>query len=57
MTLDNSAVILSESVPAILDLEGCQDLQKMSAGDYAFPSHSDLGVNISNIQAVKKSYV
>jgi hypothetical protein len=57
MTLDNSVVISSESVLVILDRESCRDLQKISAGDYVFPSYSDLSQNISNIQAVKKAFI
>jgi laccase len=43
---DNSAVISCESILAMLDHEGCQDLSRLSSHDYVFPLHSDLSQNI-----------
>lgn len=57
MTSDNSAVISCESVLAILDHEGCQHLSRLSSGGYVFLAYSDLGLNILNIQVVKKAFV
>lgn len=54
---DNSAVVSCESVLAILDREGCQDLHKLASADYVFPEYLELEVNVAKIQAVKKSFV
>ncbi|RLM56270.1 hypothetical protein C2845_PM10G10230 [Panicum miliaceum] len=54
MASDNSAVISCESILAILDHEGCEDLSRLSSSDYIFPAYSDLDPNISKIQMVKR---
>ncbi|RLN41417.1 uncharacterized protein C2845_PM01G31400 [Panicum miliaceum] len=56
-TTDNAAIVSCESILAILDHEGCQDLSRLGSRDFVYPSHSELGRNLENIQAVKKSFV
>jgi len=46
-----------DSVTAILACEGCQELEKIAARDYAFPEHSELEEDIAKVQAVKKSFL
>ena len=53
---DNTAVIASESVMAILAHEGCLELERIAVRDYAFPDHSELEDEIAKVQAVKKSF-
>ncbi|RLM85368.1 Clathrin heavy chain 2 -like protein [Panicum miliaceum] len=55
-TADNAAVVSCESILAILDHDGCQDLSKLGSRDL-YPLHSELGRNFENIQVVKKSFV
>jgi hypothetical protein len=57
MASDNSVVIYCESILTILDRQDCQDLNRLSSRDYIFPTYSDLGQNISKIQAVKKAFI
>jgi hypothetical protein len=57
MASDNSAVISCESILAILDRKGCQDLSRLSSSDYVFPAHTDLQRNILKVQAVKRAFV
>jgi len=54
---DNTAIMASESVMAILAREGCMELERIAARDYAFPGHSELEGEIAKVQAVKKSFL
>ena len=54
---DNTAVMASESVMAILAHEGCMELERIATRDYAFPGHSELEDEIAKVQAVKKSFL
>lgn len=54
---DNSAVITCTSVLAILDREGCRDIEKLCSKDYAYPTYNELGSNIANVQAAKKMFL
>ena len=46
MTSDNSAVVSCKSILALLDREGCQDLQKIGSHDF-FSEYSELESNIA----------
>ena len=50
---DNTAVMARESVMAILAREGCLELERIAARDYAFPDHSELEDEIAKVQAVE----
>ena len=54
---DNTTVMACDSVMAILAREGCQELEKIAARNYAFPEHSELEEDIAKVQAVKKSFL
>ena len=54
---DNTAVMASESVMAILAREGCLVLERIAAQDYAFTDHSKLEDEIAKVQAVKKYFL
>ena len=54
---DNTAVMACESVMAILAREGCQELERIAARDYAFPDHAELEDEIAKVQAIKKYFL
>ena len=54
---DNTVVMARESVMAILSREGCLELERIAAWDYAFLDHSELEDEIAKVRAVKKSFL
>ena len=54
---DNSAVISCENAFALLEHEGCQDLDKNAAPGYQLPEPSELEACTGRIQSVKRTFL
>jgi len=54
---DNSAVISCENAFALLEHEGCQDLDKNAAPGYQLPEPSELEACTGRIQSMKRTFL
>ena len=57
LTSDNSAVVACKNAFALLEHEGCQDLQKLTAHEYRLPEPSEMEASIANVQTVKRAFL
>jgi len=54
---DNSAALACESILGLLDQEGCQDIEKLGAKEFKYPTYSDLKKNLVDVQSAKKMFL
>jgi len=54
---DNSAALACESILGLLDQEGCQDIEKLGAKEFKYPTYSDLKQNLADVQSAKKMFL
>ena len=57
LTSNNSAVVTCKNAFALLEHEGCQDLQKLTAHEYRLPEPSEMEASIANVQTVKRAFL
>ena len=57
MTWDNSVVVACEGAFALLEHEGCLNLEKLAAPDYQLPGQSRLEASMVKAQSVKIAYL
>ena len=53
---DDTTVMANESVMAILAREGCLELERIAARDYAFPDHSGLRMRLRRFRLLKSLF-